>query len=720
MQWKAENRTSILLLLVAALSALPLFLLSETLTANNNVESWLPANGADQLAYESFCNDFGREEMVIIGFPGYASDSPLINAVSERLARSEYLQDSLSPQNCGEQMLELGCDAQQLDDRLARIGLLSIKNDPAILCMLNSQGTQDRLAAVQSIRAELEYCNLQPEDYLLAGNPVIVAELDELGGHHTTKSYFLIGLGLCFGMLLLTLQNSKLTTTMMLMTGWAILAAQCSIILIVGHTNFILGALSVMVMIFSLMICVHLWHYYCDAKRNGQGIQQAAQAAFMPCCWATLTTAIGLLSLHFSGIQPVQSFGLCAAVGACLALIAGLFLLPAALDLVPQPASQHTNSHKQADLFAQWVIQWKRPIALVGTVTVFACGWGISSLSAKMEPLDFLPHNNKCATDLLTVSREYTGTDSIEAVADFRLQEMPFLHKLAIIQRVEKKLKAHPGVTDVLSAATFLPTEFGQETRDVANLLSKLNSEEGSNPFISADLRCWRLSVRVDPQTNISQLKRELEALPETMVAMSFTGITALVDQGQWTIFNGFWDSFASALIIISLMMMVAMRSIKFALLTMIPNVAPLMIVFGLMGWLGLSIDIGMMMTGSIALGIAVDGTFHLVTRFRRELDEGKSRALATHIALRHTALPIAQSAVISAIGMLALTLSPFGPTAQFGLLMSILLLVAVVGDLILLPAYLCMGEKSEPSETANKIYSFPATGTQTADATAG
>jgi predicted RND superfamily exporter protein len=138
--------------------------------------------------------------------------------------------------------------------------------------------------------------------------------------------------------------------------------------------------------------------------------------------------------------------------------------------------------------------------------------------------------------------------------------------------------------------------------------------------------------------------------------------------------------------------MAISLRSIRITLVAMIPNIIPMGIVFGMLGWLQLPVDIGMMMTSSIALGISIDGTFHLLVRYRDQLKTGMSNTEAVRVALVATGGPIFESIVVSSIGMLALTLSSFAPTFRFGLLMAVLLMATLAGDLLLLPALLSFG----------------------------
>lgn len=137
----------------------------------------------------------------------------------------------------------------------------------------------------------------------------------------------------------------------------------------------------------------------------------------------------------------------------------------------------------------------------------------------------------------------------------------------------------------------------------------------------------------------------------------------------------------------------------------MIPNIVPIWFVFGAVGFLGMTVDISMMMTGSIALGISVDCTFHFMVWYRQNRKAGKTAAQSAEIALQHCGEPMLDSTIVGSVGMLALGLSNFAPTARFGYVMSALMIASLYGEVILLPALLCIGQKRKnkqapPDET--------------------
>src|SRR6185295_1125526 len=148
--------------------------------------------------------------------------------------------------------------------------------------------------------------------------------------------------------------------------------------------------------------------------------------------------------------------------------------------------------------------------------------------------------------------------------------------------------------------------------------------------FIVDGQQLWRISARVqrDSGMTLQQVHRDLAELTAGE-PIHFTGIAPLLEQAQHEIFDGFWKSFASAFVVIGIVMAIALKSVRTMLLAMVPNLVPLGIVFGILGWIGFPVDIGMMMTGSIALGISIDGTFHFLMRYLEQCDAGKSNGHA-------------------------------------------------------------------------------------------
>lgn len=168
-----------------------------------------------------------------------------------------------------------------------------------------------------------------------------------------------------------------------------------------------------------------------------------------------------------------------------------------------------------------------------------------------------------------------------------------------------------------------------------------------------------------------------------------YTGMVPLIYKTQRQLLISLFDSIKWATLLIAVVMMVLLRSPVAGGISMIPNVFPIVIIFGALGWLGIKVDIGIMMTASVALGVAVDDTIHFLTWFRRGVARGMNRVEAVLLSYDRCATAMLQTTIIGGLGLAVFATSTFTPTQQFGYLMISMLGAALVGDLLLLPAIL-------------------------------
>ncbi|HTU24151.1 MAG TPA: MMPL family transporter, partial [Pirellulales bacterium] len=184
-------------------------------------------------------------------------------------------------------------------------------------------------------------------------------------------------------------------------------------------------------------------------------------------------------------------------------------------------------------------------------------------------------------------------------------------------------------------------------------------------------------------------IEKEQEGGVKGIAGVVYTGVVPVVYQAERALLDGLIESFFVAFAMIAAMMAAVFRDIRAGLYTMLPNVWPVAVVFGLMGWLGIALDIGTMMTASVAMGVCVDDTVHFANWYRRATRLGLDRRKATVLAFENSAGAIYQSTVIVAVGLGIFAVSHFMPTRRFGYLMGILLCFGLVADLVLTPAML-------------------------------
>ena len=168
-----------------------------------------------------------------------------------------------------------------------------------------------------------------------------------------------------------------------------------------------------------------------------------------------------------------------------------------------------------------------------------------------------------------------------------------------------------------------------------------------------------------------------------------YTGMIPLVYKTQRQLLFSLNESIMWATVLIAVVMMFVLRSPMAGLISMIPNVFPIVMIFGALGWLGIKVDIGIMMTASVALGVAVDDTVHFLTWYRRGVKQGLDRVQAVMLSYDRCATAMLQTTIIGGLGLAVFATSTFTPTQQFGYLMISMLGAALIGDLLLLPAIL-------------------------------
>jgi predicted RND superfamily exporter protein len=687
------RRYSIAILWLVGLTFPFLWHQAETIRSNNDIETWLPRETPVRQVYEEFKQDFGAEEVIVIGLPRQNVTPKLVEAFAGRLERLSGIRRCWTPDRMTARMTEFGVEGAEAARRLD--GLLTSKSGEliGIVAMLTDAGARDRGRVVDDVKSVLRYCQLPIDSVALTGAPVIVTELDRLGSQKTNRRFFLLTCVISLFLLYYSFGHWGLSLATLGITLWGIFLNQVVMICFGGEMNFIMGSLSIMVMIFTLSISVHVVSYYDSARKEGiaEPLAAAVIESWNPCLLSTLTTLLGLISLNVSSILPVSQFGYAAAGGSIVALIVGLGITPALLTVMPNCTVRSVRFHIDFRRWGIGIAKQRFNLLAAAAVLLAVTAVGILQLKPSINPTEFLPRHSKVLADLRRIENDLTNIDSIEAVVDLGGENLAFMDQLQRVRDIESKIAAHPGVRHTLSLATFFPEEMPENTMAGARILGAAKSYSGEEGMIAGRQRLWRISARIrqneklSPVEVLNQLTEQLKDEP-----VHFTGLTPLLKNAQQQIFDGFWQSFTAACLTISIVMVLSLRSVFAALIAMVPNIIPIWLVFGGVGFLGMPVDIGMMMTGSIALGISVDCTFHFLVKYQTAYRNGATSTEAVLQSLEHSGEPMLDSTLISSLGMLALCLSSFAPTARFGCLMAAQMAASLLGELVLLPAMLC------------------------------
>lgn len=679
-----------------------LYWLAHAEKSNNDIETWLPENTAVRQNYDKFKQDFGVEEVVVLGVDPGAIGEDLVESVAARLDAVPGVRSCITPRRLMARMQSLGVPEAEARERITGQLLGENGHLAGIVIGLNERGAKNRPATVAAIRQVLDYCQLDRPEIALSGSPVLVTELDRLGSPEASHTFFGLTLLICLGLLKYSIGDWKLSLSLLGVTIWSIYLTKSIVLACGGEMNFIMGALSVMVMIFTLTISVHYLDYYTEARDHGvpNALVFALRESFKPGVLSTITTLLGLLSLNVSHILPVRQFGYAAALGAVIAMIVGFLVTPALVVVWPDRTLSAERTWFDFAKWGHWVSRRRTPLLAGAAALTILFGIGLTRLAPHIDPVDFLQRSNPVATDLRRVNEQLTSISSVECVVDTGLEERPFVEKMLEVRRIQDKIDADPAVRHSFSVASLFPTHLPDSPLAAAELFSNALKQGGGSGYLAQNQRLWRITVRAAYGLQSNELCDALKTrLADEPVMM--TGVSPLIADAQHEIFSGYWQSLTMALAMISLVMVLSLRSLVAGVIAMMPNILPIWFVFGFVGFMGMPVDIGMMMTGSIAIGISVDCTFHYLVKYQEEFKKGLSSVEASCAALAHTGKPLMESTVISSLGMLALCLSRFTPTARFGWLMASLMLVSVIGELILLPALLSLRPQRRAASSA-------------------
>ena len=218
-------------------------------------------------------------------------------------------------------------------------------------------------------------------------------------------------------------------------------------------------------------------------------------------------------------------------------------------------------------------------------------------------------------------------------------------------------------------------------------------------------IRVWALKKDIDYSVFIQNVRNVVEpflaektaewlgpvggAQADKSISAVYTGMVPIVYKTQHALIQGLTGSLLTAFILITLLMILLLGSVGAGLVAMLPNIFPVVVVFGFIAWIQMPVDVGTMMTASIGLGVAIDDTLHYLTWYREGIRRGLSPKGAAERGYRRCAKAMTESSLISGLGLSAFMLSTFVPTQRFGLLMLATLFAAEIGDLIFLPALL-------------------------------
>ncbi len=453
-----------------------------------------------------------------------------------------------------------------------------------------------------------------------------------------------------------------------------------------------------------------------------QRLELTARDVGWPCIVTSVTTAAGLASFATSDLVAFVNFGAAAAAGVLFALIATFTVLPVLVDLLRIEIPKATSSVgwvRELDILTRATERHALGI-VVGSVLLLATAvWGIGQLRVDVTKESLLGSTSPIVKWQRWVAERIRRPDTLEVRLSLP-EDSPVAEPaaMAVVERVGSFLQAqnHLGpvrsILDPVGRMNELIHDGdpkmrrpGTTRQQNEQLLLALSSYNGSflASWLTPDRREVRLSIEADLLSKqergkvlaavSSFLDRELPA----GWSYEVTGPLALFAEMVAAIHSTQLHSLTAAAVVILLLVAVCLRSLTAAAWVMIPTALPVALTLGAMGILDVPLDTGTAMIAAIVLGIAVDDSVHLVTRYKGYRFAGRERSDAMRRSMREVGRAVVATSIALAAGFLAMLLSSWGAIASFGFLSACAILLALLADLFLLPAIVFLVARRNP-----------------------
>lgn len=437
----------------------------------------------------------------------------------------------------------------------------------------------------------------------------------------------------------------------------------------------------------------------------------------------SLTTAAGLASFFWAEIAPVADLGIFAALGVMLALLYSIIFLPALLAVTPLRRKEVKGDDDRGrimaimDFFTRLSTGKYRQILAVSALLVVVAGIGISRLSFSHNTLSWLPQEMPVRTATQVTDANLKGSVTLELVLDtgrenglydpLVLKKMEQLSTelegnigyampvgkvmsvVDIIKEIHQALNENrPDFYVVPEDGKLIPQEF---------LLFENSGSDDLEDVVDSRFQLARITIKMPWHDAIkyvpfiSQVEGRAKEIFGPDMKITSTGVMALFGRIIYAAIHSAAISYLIAFGVITVMMMFLIGSGRLGVLCMIPNLAPIAATLGIMGWIGLPMDMFTMLIGSIAIGIAVDDTVHFVYNYRKYFSETGDNVEAVRRTLHTAGRAMLTTTVVLSLGFFIFMFASMSNLFYFGLLTGVALLLALAADFLLAPALMTL-----------------------------
>lgn len=489
-----------------------------------------------------------------------------------------------------------------------------------------------------------------------------------------------------------------------------------------SYLDLMTSLLPIILLVVGMSDCVHIISKYFDELRAGENKIDAIKIVFKEVGLAvfltSLTTAVGFISLVTINVKPLAQFGYSAAIGVFIAYGISIVLLSSVLVLLKKP-----KMSKQARIKSYWqkwlhgwflfILNHPKKIALGFTVLTLISFIALSQIKVNYFLLGDLSEKEELKQNLRYIEDNFSGVRPFEMVINVNNEKEVFDYEvIKELNKFQEEIEKIYGTGFMLSPVslikslnkathTGIPEYYKIPSTEVQynqlkQYFPKLKELKFSKLMFSNDYKEARFTGKMHDigSLKISECNDSLEnfylnKINHKLFNYKLTGTATLIDKNTDDVTANMLTTLGLSFLLIALIVGFLYKSIRLALISLIPNLIPLFIMGGLMAVMKVPLNISTSIIFTIAFGIAVDDTIHFLSRFKIEINKGK----AFFYALKRTYLSTGKGIIITTLilsaGFFSLGFSNFKSTHHIGLYVTLILLIAVVADLLLLPVLL-------------------------------
>jgi predicted RND superfamily exporter protein len=470
-----------------------------------------------------------------------------------------------------------------------------------------------------------------------------------------------------------------------------------------------------LVIVLAISDDVHILQHFGEARREG-----SAESAFVstvshlmaPLLGASGTTALGMLSLTTSSIVAVREFGFGSAIGVMVDFVISIILVPTVLCwMKPERAMAPQRSWFENPMrsVAAFTIRRARLVMIVAGVLTLVSVAGLARLRVDTNHINFFSPEHPLGASAGVIDGKLSGIYSFQVFLEGPADSLKQPDALRRMERLQAELRTLEFVRKVTGLSDYVKRvhrELGDrheavipdDPQVVAQELFVFGlGDEGrvelqrvaASDFSKAQITVNLASMSSDlvfEQVDIADRKAR-EIFEGSGITTTVTGAGRLFAMLDHYLVTSQIGSFTTAFITVFGVIFLVFRSWRFGLLAVIPNLFPVLAIFGVMGWLGISLNVATVMLASVALGVVDDDTIHFISRYRKETARGAATDEAIGLATAHEGRAALTTAIINSCAFGVLALSEYRPSAWFGGLLALTMIVAFLAEIFVLPA---------------------------------